>query len=518
MTSAISPALATLPRPGLGASSRSRVAESFGDLMGDVPYWSHHTNVDPSRDQDRPVDRPHAHEAQRSGERTPSSDGRDDNEAKADPDAAEAGEVAASMWSRQDTPAAQDVDAADEPTATASSAAGAEPLDTDVPTSGSAVGVDNAGPVEVGASDVGLDELASVEAKSIGEPIDPDPANPTMALVHRALAEARKAAKGSDASDEPAAAVGGVSSADGEDNNDLAAGDAAAARSEAQQAASTTAIAAGQLLESGPSDPPVATDQSSAADATPGVGAAEAVTTAAGSAINSTDELRTPVSDEAVSDEAVPDEAVATEAVSNEMAGDTAADELASGDGSTETAQLDAAPVTSQAAMDQAAELAADFAAASRPPQSPAHILRSGFELASSGISRSAAMLVERVLDAVDRAASLPPPRAVTLDLEEQHGIKIRVVSEPGGVSVTVDDAGAGTADANRWQRDLSDMLDKRRQNNSAGFESAAVAAGATAGVRAAGPDNSARFMNRSASISSLVAQSTGPGSFDGRL
>ncbi|MCP3935843.1 MAG: hypothetical protein GY708_10780 [Actinomycetia bacterium] len=88
-----------------------------------------------------------------------------------------------------------------------------------------------------------------------------------------------------------------------------------------------------------------------------------------------------------------------------------------------------------------------------------------GLDVPNPAGSRAEVHAIEQVLDAVDRVASMTPPRSMTIDLEELHGIRVRIVAEPGGVSVTVDDAGAGSADAQQWQRDLSDLLDQRRQN-----------------------------------------------------
>lgn len=162
----------------------------------------------------------------------------------------------------------------------------------------------------------------------------------------------------------------------------------------------------------------------------------------------------------------------------------------------------------SDAAIDAALDAAADMV--NQPTASGPNLARFGVEASTSGLTRTAARVVEQVLEAVDRASSMVPPRSVTLDLEEQHGIRIRVVTEAGGVSVSVDDAGAGLADANRWQRDLTDLLDKRKQGNNGGFEAAAESAGATA-------TTSSRSQSIP-TIRTLTSVAAGSGSFDGRL
>ena len=93
---------------------------------------------------------------------------------------------------------------------------------------------------------------------------------------------------------------------------------------------------------------------------------------------------------------------------------------------------------------------------------SPASVDGSGLAAASDPSSMKATM--SRIADTIEAIASQPPPRAISLDFAEVHGIRIRVAVDANGINVTVTDAGAGSSQTGQWQRQLSESMDQRQQ------------------------------------------------------
>lgn len=69
---------------------------------------------------------------------------------------------------------------------------------------------------------------------------------------------------------------------------------------------------------------------------------------------------------------------------------------------------------------------------------------------------------IERVMATLDVIAKQPPPRVLTLDLTELHGVRVTLSLDEGSVNVSVTDSGAGDAHARQWQDQLDDLLDER--------------------------------------------------------
>jgi len=55
-----------------------------------------------------------------------------------------------------------------------------------------------------------------------------------------------------------------------------------------------------------------------------------------------------------------------------------------------------------------------------------------------------------------------PPPRTLTLDLTDLHGVRVTLALEGGGVNVSVSDSGAGNENAREWARQLDQLLSER--------------------------------------------------------
>ncbi|NOX30082.1 MAG: hypothetical protein GXP35_08555 [Actinobacteria bacterium] len=70
-----------------------------------------------------------------------------------------------------------------------------------------------------------------------------------------------------------------------------------------------------------------------------------------------------------------------------------------------------------------------------------------------------------RIADTAEALSKQPPPRAISLDFGEAHGIRVRIAIDAGGISVTVADAGAGTSDTATWQRQLNESFDQEQRN-----------------------------------------------------
>lgn len=69
---------------------------------------------------------------------------------------------------------------------------------------------------------------------------------------------------------------------------------------------------------------------------------------------------------------------------------------------------------------------------------------------------------IERVMATLDAIAKQPPPRALTLDLSELHGVRVTLTIDEGTVNVSVSDTGAGDAGTRQWQDQLDQLLDDR--------------------------------------------------------
>ncbi len=93
---------------------------------------------------------------------------------------------------------------------------------------------------------------------------------------------------------------------------------------------------------------------------------------------------------------------------------------------------------------------------------SPASVDGSGLAAAWDPSSMKATM--SRIAETIEAIASQPPPRAISLDFAEVHGIRIRVAVDANGINVTVTDAGAGSSQTGQWQRQLSESMDQRQQ------------------------------------------------------
>jgi len=72
---------------------------------------------------------------------------------------------------------------------------------------------------------------------------------------------------------------------------------------------------------------------------------------------------------------------------------------------------------------------------------------------------------ISRIADTAEALSKQPPPRAISLDFGEAHGIRVRIAIDAGGISVTVADAGAGTSDTATWQRQLNESFDQEQRN-----------------------------------------------------
>lgn len=65
---------------------------------------------------------------------------------------------------------------------------------------------------------------------------------------------------------------------------------------------------------------------------------------------------------------------------------------------------------------------------------------------------------LQRVEEALELLENSPPPRTLTIDLSEEHGVRIRLTSVADGVQVDVQDDGRGRRPG-AWQQDLSQAL-----------------------------------------------------------
>lgn len=72
---------------------------------------------------------------------------------------------------------------------------------------------------------------------------------------------------------------------------------------------------------------------------------------------------------------------------------------------------------------------------------------------------------LSRIAETVEAMVNQPPPRSISLDLADMHGIRVRISIESGDVSVSVTDAGAGSSGSGQWERQLHDTLDQRRRD-----------------------------------------------------
>ena len=71
---------------------------------------------------------------------------------------------------------------------------------------------------------------------------------------------------------------------------------------------------------------------------------------------------------------------------------------------------------------------------------------------------------LSRIAETIEAMTAQPPPRSISLDLTELHGIRIRISVDAGEVSVDVADTGAGSSGSDHWQRQLEDSLEDRRR------------------------------------------------------
>ncbi len=69
---------------------------------------------------------------------------------------------------------------------------------------------------------------------------------------------------------------------------------------------------------------------------------------------------------------------------------------------------------------------------------------------------------LQRVVDSIEAMSRQNPPRSVTLDFGDMHGLRVRLAVHAGGVQVTVTDVGAGANRVQMWEQQLSDLLGER--------------------------------------------------------
>lgn len=80
---------------------------------------------------------------------------------------------------------------------------------------------------------------------------------------------------------------------------------------------------------------------------------------------------------------------------------------------------------------------------------------------------------LQRVEAAIEQLENTPPPRTLVLDLDDEHGTRIRVSSTADGVEVDVQSGNSDDAQAG-WEQDLREQLAER------GFELSGVASAET--------------------------------------
>ena len=137
---------------------------------------------------------------------------------------------------------------------------------------------------------------------------------------------------------------------------------------------------------------------------------------------------------------------------------------------------------------DAAALTAAPGAAAaqSSPPPSAAVLTAT---TSSEALEMRAS--IDRVLSTVDLMSKQPPPRVLTLDLTDLHGVRVTVSLDEGTATVSVSDSGAGGASARQWQDQLDQLLDDRRNNRGKSESQLADAESRAARQSLARPDRS---------------------------
>ncbi len=88
---------------------------------------------------------------------------------------------------------------------------------------------------------------------------------------------------------------------------------------------------------------------------------------------------------------------------------------------------------------------------------------------------------LSRIAETIEAMSAQPPPRSISLDLSELHGIRVRISIDAGEISVDVSDAGAGSSGSDHWQRQLQDSLHERRRGGRRFGDDASAPTAATA-------------------------------------
>ena len=69
---------------------------------------------------------------------------------------------------------------------------------------------------------------------------------------------------------------------------------------------------------------------------------------------------------------------------------------------------------------------------------------------------------VNRVIDTLGVMVRQPPPRTLTLDLTDMHGVRLTISVTSSGGSLAVADTGAGDANTEQWKQQLDQLLSER--------------------------------------------------------
>jgi len=77
-------------------------------------------------------------------------------------------------------------------------------------------------------------------------------------------------------------------------------------------------------------------------------------------------------------------------------------------------------------------------------------------------VTTPAMVSAARVLDMLEVMSLQPPPRTLTLDLTDLHGVRVTLALDGGAVNVSVSDSGAGNESAREWARQLDQLLSER--------------------------------------------------------